>query len=204
MEIYKKHAMPPKDALRTIQAGRLKGKSDISPQWRLEALTDLFGMVGIGWYTEITRREYREGANGEIAYFVEIGLYVKVDGEWSKPIVGTGGSMFVASERNGMYTSDEAEKMAYTDAISVACKAIGIASDIYRGRADSKYTAQPKPKENPVVKDGTKEFKACVEWLMKEPGNTIEKLKKHYQFDKKVEESLNAAVAAQTQKTEVL
>ena len=31
--------------------------------------------------------------------FVMINLYVKVDGEWSKPIVGTGGSSFVAKEK---------------------------------------------------------------------------------------------------------
>jgi len=140
MENYLKHATPPKEALKIIQAGRLKGKSDINPQWRLEALTDLFGPVGIGWYTEITRREYIEGANGEVACFVDINLYYKADGEWSKPVVGTGGSMFVANERNGLYTSDEVEKMAYTDAISVAAKAIGIASNVYRGLIDTKYT----------------------------------------------------------------
>ncbi len=146
MEVYTKHAQPPKEVLRKIEAGRLKGKSDINPQWRIEALTDIFGMVGEGWYTEITRRDYREGANGEIACFIDINLYVKVDGEWSKPIVGTGGSMFVAKERSGMHTSDEVEKMAYTDAISVAAKAIGIASNVYRGLTDTKYTKQPEEK----------------------------------------------------------
>ena len=51
--------------------------------------------------------------------------------EWSKPIVGVGGSMFIAKEKSGPYTSDEAYKMALTDAISVSCKALGIAADIY-------------------------------------------------------------------------
>ena len=29
----------PKDALKTIEFGNLKGKSDINPQWRYEAMT---------------------------------------------------------------------------------------------------------------------------------------------------------------------
>ena len=193
--------------MKTIQAGRLKGKSDINPQWRLEALTDLFGPVGIGWYTEITRREYREGANGEIACFVDINLYVMNGTEWSKPITGTGGSMFVAKEKNGMYTSDEAEKMAYTDAISVACKAIGIASNVYRGLTDTKYTRQEPyasekvtpPQRKKELKEATQQMKDAIDYLTK--GGDWEKIEKHYEVPKNVRESINNAVKAQLQTT---
>ena len=57
---------------------------------------------------------------------------MKVDGEWSKPIFGTGGSKLVSIEKKysrgaseastSLFLSDEAYKMAYTDALSVACK----------------------------------------------------------------------------------
>ena len=36
-------ATPPPSSLKTIKAGRLKGMTDINPQWRLEAMTRVFG-----------------------------------------------------------------------------------------------------------------------------------------------------------------
>ena len=142
MSIYEKVRQCPQNALRPINAGRLKGKSDINPMWRIKALTETFGACGIGWYYDITRQWTEQGANGEISAFVNINLYVLVGGEWSKPIVGTGGSAFVANERNGQYTNDEAYKMALTDAISVACKALGFAADVYWQQDSTKYTGR--------------------------------------------------------------
>ena len=139
----------PDEAQREIQAGRLKGKTDINPMWRIKALTDLFGPCGIGWKYEITRKWLEPGAKGEIAAFVDINLFYKWEGEWSEAIPGTGGSAFVASEKNGLYTSDECFKMALTDAISVACKALGVAADVYWENDASKYdkpgNAAPPP-----------------------------------------------------------
>ena len=80
--------------------------------------------------------------------FIQVNLYVK-DKEWSKPIVGVGGSTFIAKEKSGLYTSDEAYKMALTDAISVSCKALGIAADIYWSKDNTKYTKTEEPKETP-------------------------------------------------------
>lgn len=152
LEIYSKVRTVPKTAQKTIQAGRLKGMTDINPQWRIEKLTEVFGPVGIGWFTEETNREFVSGANDEIMCFVDIKLYVKFDNEWSKPIYGTGGSTFVAKEKNGLYTSDEVVKMAYTDAISVACKQLGFGADVYWNKSDSKYqnktTTSPQSVEN--------------------------------------------------------
>jgi hypothetical protein len=55
--------------------------------------------------------------------------------------------MFIAKEKSGLYTSDEAYKMALTDAISVSCKALGIAADIYWSKDNTKYTKTEEPKE---------------------------------------------------------
>ena len=139
MEIYEKSRECPPNALKTIAAGRLKGKSDINPMWRIKMLTELFGTAGIGWYYEITKQWTEIGANGEIAAFCNINLFIRVDNEWSKPIQGTGGSAFIAKEKNGLYTSDECYKMALTDAISVACKALGFAADVYWNSDRTKY-----------------------------------------------------------------
>lgn len=132
----------PKQFLKTITGGRLKGMSDISPVWRLRTLTEHFGQCGIGWYYEIIDRG-KEDFAGEVSAHVLINLFVKIDGEWSKPIQGIGGSMLVAKEKAGPYHSDEAFKSALTDALSVACKALGIAADVYFGMNDSKYSPQP-------------------------------------------------------------
>lgn len=143
MELYEKVRKCPDNALRQIQAGRLKGKSDINPMWRIKALTENFGACGIGWYYDITRQWLEQGANGEISAFCNIDLYIKVGDEWSKPIQGTGGSAFIAKEKNGLYTSDEAYKMALTDALSVACKVLGFAADVYwNADGQTKYDRQ--------------------------------------------------------------
>lgn len=149
MQIYDSVRQVPDTAKRAISAGRLKGKTDINPMWRIKALTEQFGPCGIGWKYEIAKEWTEAGASGEIAAFVDINLFVKSDGEWSEAIPGTGGSMFVTKEKNGLYTSDECYKMALTDAISVSCKALGFGADVYWDADKTKYsnqTEQQQPK----------------------------------------------------------
>lgn len=142
MAIYDAGKNVPETAKKKIQGGRINGFTDINPMWRIRTLTELFGPCGIGWYYEIAR-EWLEGneSTGEVAAFVRINLYIKVDGEWSKPIVGVGGSMFAANERNGIRVSDEAYKMAQTDALSVACKNLGIGAEVYWAAGETKYSS---------------------------------------------------------------
>lgn len=139
LEIYNAFAEVPAEAKREIKGGRMAGKTDINPMWRLKALTEQFGPCGIGWSYEITKQWLEPGAKGEISAFCNILLYVKIGEEWSKGIPGTGGSAFVASEKGGLYTSDECYKMALTDAISVACKALGVAANVYWDKDPTKY-----------------------------------------------------------------
>ena len=145
LDIYNALANVPPEAKREIQAGRLRGKTDINPMWRIKALTEQFGPCGVGWKYDITRQWTEQGAKDEIAAFCNINLYVKVDGDWSEAIPGTGGSAFIASEKNGLYTSDECYKMALTDALSVACKALGVAASVYWDKDPTKYTGKPEP-----------------------------------------------------------
>ena len=142
LELYNKVRAVPENAKRTIGAGRLKGKTDINPMWRIKILTETFGPCGIGWKYIIKREWLENGANGEIAAFVDIDLFYKANGEWSDAVPGTGGSMLVTSETKGLYTSDECFKMALTDAISVAAKAIGVAADVYWDADSTKYGRQ--------------------------------------------------------------
>ena len=152
MKIYEAARVVPQDALKTIQAGRLKGMSDINPMFRIKRLTEMFGPCGVGWWYEITRKEitFDEITNQKCA-FVDINLYYTdpETGHDSHAIPGTGGASFVATERNGPYMSDECYKMALTDAISVAAKALGIAADVYYKNDRSKYTKDTLETEQP-------------------------------------------------------
>lgn len=147
LDIYEKVRSVPENAKKEIQAGRLKGKSDINPMWRIKALTEVFGPAGFGWYTEVIKTWTDVDESGDIAVFVDINLFVKKDGEWSKPIYGNGGNKLVTHEKkfiDGIQTSvpyldDDAYKKAYTDAISVAAKALGIGADVYWEADKTKY-----------------------------------------------------------------
>ena len=144
--LWNKLKQPPATALKTINAGRLKGKSDINPQWRYQALTEQFGPCGVGWKYEVVRVWQEHGSDEQVFAFAEVNLYYWAgDSEWSEPIPGYGGSMLVAKEKSGLYSSDEGYKMAITDALSVACKMIGVAADVYAGRWDgNQYTPEPE------------------------------------------------------------
>lgn len=167
MRIYNQVRAVPEEAKREIAAGRLKGKTDINPMWRIKALTEQFGVCGIGWKYVITDKRLEAGADGEMSAFVDIDLFIKIGGEWSEAIPGTGGSAFVAKERNGLYTSDECFKMALTDAISVSCKALGFGADVYWQADATKYTtresAQPKAEPDVITVEQRKQLIAAWE-----------------------------------------
>lgn len=139
METYNAFAEVPENAQKKIGGGRLKGMTDINPMWRIKMLTERYGPCGIGWTYEITDKRVIEGADGVVCAFLDINLFYKENGEWSKGIPGTGGSQLVAKEGKGLYTNDECFKMALTDAISVACKALGMGANVYWQAGRTKY-----------------------------------------------------------------
>jgi len=144
LEYWEKLQTPPPEALKKITGGRLKGMTDISPMWRIKAMTEVFGTCGIGWRYEVVKRWTEPGSTEQVLAFVDVNVYIKEGEEWSYPIPGNGGSMLIAKEKSGPFSSDEAFKMATTDALSSAFKMLGVAADIYMGITDSKYN-QPKP-----------------------------------------------------------
>ena len=108
MRIYDAVRAVPEEAKRAITAGRLKGKTDINPMWRIKALTEQFGPCGDGWGYTIDRLWIEEGAKGEKCAFAMISLwYRQDDGMRSDPVIGIGENMLVANEKNELYNSDE-------------------------------------------------------------------------------------------------
>ena len=178
LSIYESVREVPKEAKKEIEAGRLKGKHDINPMWRIKKLTEVFGPAGFGWYTEIIRTWTETSESGEMAVFVDINLFVKKDGEWSRPIFGNGGNKLIANEKkyeNGQtvyipYLDDDAYKKAYTDAISVAAKALGVGADVYFEKDKGKYASQTRPSveeiqqtsSKPVLSSKGRDWRAAV------------------------------------------
>ena len=153
MELYQLFRACPAEAQKPIMAGRLKGKTDINPMWRIKMLTEVFGPCGFGWVCRITDRWIDSNeSTGEKICNVRVELKVKYKDVWSEPIEGIGGAMFIENERNGVHTDDDCYKKAYTDAISVACKALGIAADIYYAKdPDTKYSTGDLPTAAPTA-----------------------------------------------------
>ena len=190
LELYEKVRQVPERAQKKIEAGRLKGMTDINPMWRIKVLTEQFGVCGVGWKPQIVRTWIDNGANGEAITNVEILLFVKIEGQWSEGIPGIGGSRLVSKENSGLYTDDECYKKAYTDAISVACKLLGIGADVYWEKDSTKYSPVGKdsdkktdpPKKttttigkgkskwaqvNELIKDSEITLDSVTEWLVK-------------------------------------
>ena len=144
MWIYAQVQDTPKEAQKSFNNGRFSG-TDINPMWRIKKLTEIFGPCGIGWWTQNVRYRFEKfELTGEIAVFCELELVV-VDPyteSKSEPIYGVGGNMFATQRKAGMQLSDEAMKMAYTDALSIACKALGFSHDIYFQADKTKYTSE--------------------------------------------------------------
>ena len=169
MSIYNSLCTPPNDALKPIGFGNLKGKSDINPQWRYEAVTNQFGACGVGWkYTIDSHWIQPIQQTGETMVYVMISFYYKDGDKWSEPIPAYGGDYLVKKDKNGIHGNDEAMKMAVTDALGTAMKMIGVAADVYRGliangASDSKYarrdymaqTAQNRPQASAKQNAGT-------------------------------------------------
>lgn len=145
MEIYNKLSHPPENMLRNIDGGKLRGKTDINPQWRYKAMNETFGLVGIGWKYEVMRLWTEAGADGEVLSFAQVAVYVKTGDTWSEPIIGVGGSKLVQFEKGQLVSNDEGFKMAITDAFSTSLKMLGVAAAIYEGRWDgARYTDSPE------------------------------------------------------------
>lgn len=164
LRIYNLVRKVPQEALKTISAGNLKGMSDINPQFRIMAMTQAFGICGIGWKYEITK-QWTETYGNEVKCFTNINVYVRdKDNNWSDPIPGTGGSSIVQVFSSRTQVNDEGYKMSLTDALGVAMKALGVAADVYfqkGARFGTKYEQAEyeseqakqasKPAQKPVV-----------------------------------------------------
>ena len=66
LHIFRQVKSVPADATKPFRASWGKEMTEIDPMWRIEKLTELFGVCGEGWYTEVTRQEQVSLGNGEV------------------------------------------------------------------------------------------------------------------------------------------
>ena len=188
LHIYNKFRAVPAEAKKTIGAGKLKGFTDVNPMWRLKALTEMFGPCGFGWYIA-DEQHWTDTIANETAVFCKVSLVVKhpETNEWSAPIIGIGGSK-LAGKGKGDGLDDEAYKMAYTDAISIACKNLGMAADVYYEKDRTKYNSYvespalsaPKSSKEMMHQDHPK-WQAMLDSILAGK-TTLEKVKAKYSF----------------------
>ena len=151
LRYYEAGRAVPQNAQKQFDNGSFSG-TDINPMWRIKKLTEMFGPAGIGWYVEVIS-ERSEAYDDVVMAIVDLNLYVCEGGEWSKPIFGTGGNKIrYVSSKGRLVVSDEGYKMAFTDALSIACKSLGIGADIWYANDVTKYTANSKPQARPEDK----------------------------------------------------
>ncbi len=191
--IWDKVHKPDPTSLKTIGGGRLKGMTDINPQWRLQAATEVFGPCGIGWWYTIKELWTVPGADGQVMAFARVDVFYRDGESTSQPVEGIGGSMMISKEKDYLYTNDECYKMAVTDALSVAFKALGFGAEIYAGRWDgSKYLEKPKPPE-PTAQDKIKALPEKIRDGMKAVGiDTVAKALAFCEAHKWNEVTMNA------------
>lgn len=184
MRIYEAVRFVPEQAKKKITGGRLAGMTDINSMWRIKALTEQFGPCGEGWYTsDVKYWQDRLDNNGSVALFCSILLHVKIYGEWSQPIYGIGGNTLVAAEKSGLRIDDEAYKKAYTDAISVACKALGIGADVYFEKDVTKYSEYEDESGQPAQQPAKQQTNQTSQQPAQQPAKQPDKKTAAVQFD---------------------
>lgn len=202
MHYYDKFRSVPKEACKEIGAGKLKGFTDINPMWRIKMLTEQFGPCGFGWYIA-DEEHWTETIGNETGAFCKVALRVKVGDQWSEPIIGIGGSK-LAGKGKGDGLDDEAFKMAYTDAISIACKNLGMAADIYYAKDRTKYNtvvdtpapakpapapAEPAKKEKQVFNSAHPQWQTILDKMVAGKGS-IKALQDYYSISASVEKEI--------------
>lgn len=127
----------PRHTKRFKRSGGFSGTA-VKPIWTILRMTEVFGPCGTGWGMDKPEFSTQPGGDEQLV-FCTVGVWYLLDGQRGV-VYGVGGDKFLISQANGLRASDEAYKMAYTDAIGNAIKFVGVAADIHMGRFDdNKY-----------------------------------------------------------------
>ena len=160
LELFNRVKKVPENYTKPYKSDFGKELTEISPMWRLEKLTELFGPAGQGFYIELDKQDTITVEQETFAVVVAK-LYYRLDNKtWSKPVVGTGTSLlFLIDPKGKRRPNSDAFKMAYTDAVSNACKLLGMGADIYNSGYGEYHKAKAEQEQAAVQEKVEKEEK---------------------------------------------
>lgn len=142
----------PKHTKKFTRAGGFSGTA-IKPIYNILRMTEQFGPCGIGWGMD--KPEFTtHTVNEEVLVFCTACVWYTESGSTGR-VYGVGGDKVLVKQKDSLRASDEAYKMAYTDALGNAIKNLGVSADVHMGLFDdSKYVkglesefAEVDPKE---------------------------------------------------------
>jgi hypothetical protein len=115
----------------------------INATYLIHKATELWGPMGGTWGPEIVDEKYVPGAEGTIIHVLRINLRHP---HGSVPSFGQ--TTFVGTNKNGLFTDEEAPKKSLTDATTKALSMLGFSADVFLGLYD----------DNKYVNDRKQEF----------------------------------------------
>jgi hypothetical protein len=156
MEIWELLKDVPQQAQKTFRRQGGFSGTDVSPQWRMKRLTEVFGPAGCGWGYEI-----KSNWESKDCCFVLLEGWYKWGNEIHKIPATIGGTQMSR-------TPDESYKMAVTDAFGKSFSQIGLAATVYLGEdfSGSKYASSSSIER--------------LEMLIEEKGANLKTLLSHY------------------------
>lgn len=156
MEIWELLKDVPQQAQKTFRRQGGFSGTDVSPQWRMKRLTEVFGAAGSGWGYEI-----KSNWESKDCCFVLLEGWYKWGNEIYKIPATIGGTQMSR-------TPDESYKMAVTDAFGKSFSQIGLAASVYLGEdfSGSKYASSSSIER--------------LEMLIEEKGANLKTLLSHY------------------------
>jgi hypothetical protein len=126
------------------KAGGFSGTA-INATYLVRKATELWGPMGGTWGPEVVDEKYVPGAEGTIIHVLRINL------RYPQGVVPSfGQTTFVGTNKNGLFTDEEAPKKSLTDATTKALSWLGFSADVFLGLYD----------DNKYVNDRKHEFAA--------------------------------------------
>lgn len=118
----------------------------INATYLIRKATELWGPIGGNWGPEVVDEKYVPGAEGTIIHVLRINLRYPPNGS----VPSFGQTTFVGTNKNGLFTDEEAPKKSLTDATTKALSMLGFSADVFLGLYD----------DNKYVSDRKQEFSA--------------------------------------------
>ena len=155
------------------------------PYFLIHEATKTFGPCGIGWgFTIVNERVEDGGKAGDKLHIAHVRVwYIWQDKRGEVEHIGQ--TMFSGTNKNGLYTDEDAPKKSVTDALIKALSMIGFAGDIFMGRYDdSNYVNEIADEFRPVAEPSHADRYLSEETAFVGHCESLTDLRAHWQAEK--------------------